>query len=176
LVLVNRDHAVSAEDFQDFLVRAWPTVPVSAIYDVYLHKTALQAIAEMFDSARTAGISGLFVSSGFRGYDHQRELYENPANQGFALPPGHSEHHTGLAADILIAGIGMHEMADTQEGRWLAENSHRYGLILRYPRGAEALTGIGFEPWHFRYVGREAAYYMFKNNLVLEEYIELLMR
>ena len=88
------------------------------------------------------------------------------------MPPGYSEHHTGLAADILIVGIGMAQMANTAEANWLANNSYRYGLILRYPQGAEDITGIQFEPWHFRYVGRPHAYFMMQGGLVLEEYIE----
>jgi D-alanyl-D-alanine carboxypeptidase len=174
LVLVNHDHPAPAYPDLSLIVRAWPTVPVSSIYDVYLHETALSAVAEMFDSARAAGIYGLFVSSGFRDFEHQYRLYDGGANGEFVMPPGHSEHHTGLAADILAAGISMHEFGTTPQGRWLAENSHRYGLILRYPQGKQYLTGIGYEPWHFRYIGREHASFMFENNLVLEEYIELL--
>jgi D-alanyl-D-alanine carboxypeptidase len=104
----------------------------------------------------------------------QSVLYNNGANSAFALPPGHSEHHTGLAADILIVGVSQAEMSNSAGGRWLADNSYRYGLILRYPQGATHITGIEFEPWHFRYVGRPHAYYMQQNNLVLEEYIELI--
>ena len=174
LALINRQHAISAEPDFSLLTSAWPAVPVSTIYGMYLHLTALRAVEEMFSSAREAGIGTLFVSSGFRGYERQTELYGGGANKAFVLPPGHSEHHTGLAMDILAVGIGMSEMANSAEGRWLADNSYRYGLILRYPDGAQDITGIEFEPWHFRYVGRPHAYFMRQNNLVLEEYIKLI--
>jgi D-alanyl-D-alanine carboxypeptidase len=173
LALVNREHA-AAEVCFSVLESAWPTVPVSTVYGMYLHPSALRAVGEMFNSARAVEVGSFFVSSGFRGFELQAELYDGGANSAFALPPKHSEHHTGLAADILAVGIPMGEMGSSAQGRWLAENSYRYGLILRYPRGAEGITGIQFEPWHFRYVGREHAYFMRKHGLVLEEYIALL--
>ena len=173
LALINRRHAVSAELGSE-LVPVWPTVPVSQSEEMLLHPMALQAVADMFDAARSTGVGSFFVSSGFRGYDTQAILYNNGANGAYALPPGHSEHHTGLAVDILAVGISQAEMGSSWEGRWLAENSYRFGLILRYPQGATHITGIEFEPWHFRYVGKPHAYFMRQNNLLLEEYIELL--
>lgn len=174
LALINRTHAIAAEASTNMLVSAWPTVPVSFIDGMYLHPTALQAVADMISSSRNAEVGSFFVSSGFRSQDTQTVLYDNGANRAFVLPPGHSEHHTGLAIDILATGISQSQMADSREGRWLADNSYRYGLILRYPEGATHITGIEFEPWHFRYVGKPHAYYMRQNNLVLEEYIELI--
>lgn len=174
LALINRNHAISTEPSSGSLVSAWPTVPVNFIEGMYLHPTALQAVADMISTARNADVGSFFVSSGFRGQQLQAELYNNGANGAFALPPGHSEHHTGLAIDILAIGISQAQMGNSIEGRWLADNSYHYGLILRYPQGATSITGIEFEPWHFRYVGRPHAYYMMRNNLVLEEYIELI--
>ncbi|MCL2356955.1 MAG: M15 family metallopeptidase [Defluviitaleaceae bacterium] len=171
LALVNREFAFAGAPA---VVPVWPTVPVMFVDGMDLHPSALAAIADMFESAGRADAGSLFVSSGFRGANTQAVLYDNGANAAFALPPGHSEHHTGLAADILITGVSQAEMANSPGGRWLAENSYRYGLILRYPQGATHITGIEFEPWHFRYVGRPHAYFMHRNNLVLEEYIELI--
>ena len=171
LALVNRQHPIQAKPHRGLLTGAWPTVAVSRVDDMYLHHSALYAVSAMFASARQADIAAFFVSSGFRSYDAQVLLYGDGSNSAYVQPPGHSEHHTGLAADILAPGVGMMEMANTPEGQWLAANSYRYGLILRYPEGATEITGIAFEPWHFRYVGRAHAYYMKRNNLVLEEYI-----
>ena len=88
--------------------------------------------------------------------------------------PGASEHQIGLALDIicneytsLTEGFG-----DTEAGKWLAENSYRYGFILRYPKGKEYITGIEYEPWHFRYVGVEAATVITKAGITLEEFWE----
>jgi len=172
LALINRMHAI--ETNTNMLVSVWPTIPVSFIDGMYLHPTALQAVADMISTSRNADVGSFFVSSGFRCQDTQAVLYNDGANRAFALPPGHSEHHTGLAIDILAIGISQSQMANSREGRWLADNSYRYGLILRYPEGVTHITGIEFEPWHFRYVGRPHAYYMRQNNLVLEEYIELI--
>jgi len=171
LSLVNRQHGIQNKPYGGLITGVWPTVAVSRIDDMYLHVSALRAVSEMFYSARQDDIAAFFVSSGFRSYDAQALLYGDGSNSAFVQPPGHSEHHTGLAADILAPGVGMMEMAYTPEGEWLAANSYRYGLILRYPQGATAITGIEFEPWHFRYVGRVHAYFMKHNNLVLEEYI-----
>jgi len=171
LALINRRYGLQYMPYSGLIVGAWPTVHVSRIDGMYLHESALRAVSEMFATARQEEIAAFFVSSGFRSYDAQMELYGDGSNSAFVQPPGHSEHHTGLAADILAPGIGMMEMAYTREGQWLAANSYRYGLILRYPEHATEITGIAFEPWHFRYVGRVHAYFMKRNNLVLEEYI-----
>lgn len=88
---------------------------------------------------------------------------------------GASEHHTGLAVDI----VGKRHQsldsaqADTKEAKWLNEHAHEYGFILRYPEDKEAVTMISFESWHYRYVGKEAAAFMRENNLCLEEFLEL---
>jgi len=171
LALVNRQHPIQYKPYGGILTGAWPTVAVSRVDDMYLHNSALRAVSEMFASARANDIASFFVSSGFRSYDAQTILYGDGSNSDFVQPPGHSEHHTGLAADILAPGVGMMEMAYSPEGEWLAANSYRYGLILRYPQWATHITGIAFEPWHFRYVGRVHAYFITRNNLVLEEYI-----
>ncbi|MCL2405510.1 MAG: M15 family metallopeptidase [Defluviitaleaceae bacterium] len=171
LALINRQHAMRYEPYSGHITGAWPTVAVSRVDGMYLHESALRAVSEMFATARQEDIAAFFVSSGFRSYEAQTDLYGDGSNSAFVQPPGHSEHHTGLAADILAPGIGMMEMGNTPEGEWLAANSYRYGLILRYPQHATAITGIEFEPWHFRYVGRAHAYFMKHSNLVLEEYV-----
>ena len=172
LALINRQHPARDEPDANLIISAWPTVPVSRVEGMYLHYTALMAVANMFESARAAGgMETFFVTSGFRDFYRQAYLYGD-GSSAYVMPPGYSEHHTGLAADILVMGLGMFEMADATEGQWLAANSYRYGLILRYPQGSEAITGGPFEPWHFRYVGRVHAYYMMRQGFVLEQYIE----
>jgi len=171
LALVNHQHPAPYDPAAYLLSAAWPTVAVSRIDGMYLHNSALRAVSELFASARAAEVGAFFVSSGFRNFYHQAYLFGDGSNSGYVMPPGHSEHQTGLAADILSVGISMSEFGDTPEGQWLADNSYRYGLILRYPRGAEAITGINYEPWHFRYVGQFHAYYMRQMDFVLEEYI-----
>ena len=174
MVLVNRYYYLSSEPNSSLLLSAWPTVPVSVVDGMYLHPSALAAVARMLDSARNNGIGSFFVTSGFRSFYHQNTLYNSGMDRAFVLPPGHSEHHTGLAADIQAVGVSMWELANSPQGQWLAANSYRYGLILRYPEGSEHITGVAFEPWHFRYVGVIHAHYIHRNGLVLEEYIERL--
>lgn len=92
------------------------------------------------------------------------------------MPPGHSEHETGLALDILCSeNMNMDSSQARMPGnQWLKKNCHRYGFILRYPKNKEKITGIHYEPWHFRYVGEEASRYMKKHGLTLEEFWERL--
>ena len=173
LELVNGGYAIAREPDMAFIVPAWPTAPVSA-RSVTLHETALEAVEKLFEAAREAQIGAYYVSSGYRSFAEQSEIYEATPNKSFVQPPNHSEHQTGFAADILATGISQSEMAASREGRWLAENAWKYGLLLRYPQGKQDVTGISYEPWHFRYVGQPHAWYCHQNNLCLEEYVEFL--
>jgi D-alanyl-D-alanine carboxypeptidase len=174
LKLVNREHRMSREPDRNLFVQAWPTVPVRATY-ITLHISALNAVSALFDVARNeSSIGTLLVGSGYRNFSRQEQIYNNSTNRDFVLPPGHSEHHTGLGIDISAVGIGMFEIGNTAEGRWLADNSWKFGLILRYPENRKDVTGVAYEPWHFRYVGQPHAWYMWENDMVLEEYLEFL--
>ena len=139
-------------------------------------------LQRMFDDARAAGLSP-FVRAGYRTWAEQEQIMESKVDellrQGWpeqaareeaartAAKPGHSEHQLGLAVDI-------NSQTDGGEGTlyaWLAENAWRYGFILRYPQGAEDVTGIGYEPWHYRYVGADAARAIHESGTTLEEYL-----
>ena len=87
--------------------------------------------------------------------------------------PGTSEHQLGLAVDIVAESYPVLDAGqeDTPEQQWLMANSYRYGFVLRYPEGKSYITGIGYEPWHYRYVGIEAAEQMYRDDLCLEEYL-----
>ncbi|MDU2292971.1 MAG: M15 family metallopeptidase [Peptococcus niger] len=128
---------------------------------------AQKAFNEMRSAAqREAGLN-LFVLSGYRNYAYQQWLYNSyRANVGdyadtFSAKPGMSEHQSGLAADIgdlRYPGATLEvSFENTDAGQWLAANAPRFGFILRFPKGQEAVTGYQYEPWHFRYVGRETA-------------------
>ncbi|MCL2562586.1 MAG: M15 family metallopeptidase [Oscillospiraceae bacterium] len=172
LKLVNRDRPISTGVGGTRLTTVWPALPVSTV-DVTLHETAKQAITDLFAAAERAGIHNLFIASGFRSDAEQRQLYENAADRSFVMPPGHSEHQLGLAADILSTD-DLISMTGSDEARWLAENAPRFGLIRRYPHDKQDITGVAYEPWHFRYVGRVHAWYMSTHDMVLEEYIQFL--
>ena len=155
---------------------------------------AYRALLDMLASARSEGLDPVIVSS-FRSVSRQTYLFDRQVqrhiNNGYSAEdafeaarrvvayPGTSEHNLGLAVDIVsnsYHGLTARQ-ADTAEGRWLAENSYRYGFVMRYPYYQQHITNIIFEPWHFRYVGVEAATEMFNRGLVLEEFVsELLAR
>ncbi len=142
----------------------------------------------MMDACRGAGLSPV-ICSAYRSYARQEELYQNKvarllaqgrsaedaeteAARTVALP-GTSEHQTGLAVDIVdMNNQNLDEsQEDTAVQKWLMEHSWEYGFILRYPSGRSDLTGIIYEPWHYRYVGREAAAEIHEQGVCLEEYL-----
>ena len=92
--------------------------------------------------------------------------------------PGHSEHQTGLAFDIACFrnGIYCDEIGDCEEVKWMDNNAHKYGFILRYPKGKESITGFDYEPWHYRFIGESYSSYCHNNNLTLEEYHQKLLK
>ncbi|MBQ8288718.1 MAG: D-alanyl-D-alanine carboxypeptidase family protein [Clostridia bacterium] len=98
----------------------------------------------------------------------------------YSCAPGTSDHQTGLAVDIIQHSLPsrfdslIQEFGETEAGKWLAANAHYFGFVLRFPEDKEEITGIIYEPWHFRYVGRTHAMAMYEKNLCLEEYVEYL--
>ena len=137
----------------------------------------LSAFEEMQAAALLDGIS-LFVASGFRDYDYQKELYEYYASYDgiemadtYSARPGYSEHQTGLAADINAADKSFE---GTPEAIWLDENCYKYGFIVRFPKGKDEFTGYEYEPWHLRYVGKEFANKIHEaGGISLEEYFDI---
>jgi LAS superfamily LD-carboxypeptidase LdcB len=150
--------------------------PLPSTYNPGLNSEAIAAFEVMKKAAAADGIN-LFIVSGFRSYSHQATLYKNyVARSGqaeadrFSARPGHSEHQTGLALDLNSASSSF---AGTKEAIWLANNSYRFGFIVRYPEGKEAITGYMYEPWHMRYLGIQNAAKVFNSGLCLEEYLNI---
>ena len=139
--------------------------------DTLLDEYVLAMLTILFDSAADMGFTQFRVTQGFRTHEYQQALFDNASNQDLVALPGHSEHQVGLAVDISYEGVNI---GNSVQGTWLMENSYRYGFILRYPQHKTEITGIPFEPWHYRYVGQPHAYFMTRNDLVLEEYINFL--
>lgn len=130
------------------------------------------AFDALIEGAAADGIE-IFLLSGYRSYALQDSLYQRYcAEDGQALAdtysarPGHSEHQSGLAIDVNSLSFAF---ADTPEGKWLAENAHTYGFIIRYAKEKEKETGYSYEPWHIRYLGDLAAV-IYHSGLSLEEY------
>lgn len=147
-------------------------------------KRAIEPLQQMIKDMKSQGISNVWAQSTYRSIDYQKRLYQNSVNKYLARGktqeeaenlteeyinrPGTSEHHLGLAVDFNNVKEGFE---DTKAYNWLQENASKYGFILRYPRDKEEITGIKYEPWHWRYVGQEHAEKMKNENLCLEEYV-----
>ncbi|MDF2676998.1 MAG: family metallopeptidase, partial [Bacillota bacterium] len=146
-----------------------------------LRKVAHDALKLLFDSAKEDGYE-LKARSGYRSYNTQSSLYKSyvasngqEAADKYSAKPGQSEHQTGLAIDITAASMNFQlddTFENTEEGKWVKDNAHKYGFIVRYPKGKESITGYSFEPWHLRYVGVELAKEVFESGFTLEEYFE----
>ena len=124
----------------------------------------------MFTAAENDGILHFTINRAYRSGILQQQLYEENGAD-YALPPGYSEHQTGLSLDI---GSIQGSMNRVIEGKWLAKNAAKFGFILRYPENKTNITGIAFEPWHFRYVGLPHSIMMAKKGFVFEEYLNYL--
>lgn len=153
-------------------------------YGRQLAKPAALAIVILAKAMRAEGAGDLVLNSGYRSfgeqtYVHNRQVqrYGLEAGEALAARPGYSEHQTGLAADISVLGQGcviQFCFGDTVGGKWLRENSWRFGFIVRYPKGKTPITGYDFEPWHLRYVGTALSRQMHKDGVtVLETFFGL---
>ena len=154
---------------------------------LFEEQTAI-ALEKLMAEAKSDGI-GIEVISGYRSEDYQQMLWEREINQhmgcgmdyasavaetGKTLAlPGCSEHGTGLAADLGTSGADDIEpnFHKTTAGKWLSRKASKFGFILRYPRMKEHITGIDFEPWHYRYVGRRPAEIITESGICLEEFL-----
>ena len=180
LILVNRDNPLP-EDYAPQLT--WLNNGLNRVRaDIY------EDLSAMLTAGTEEGLR-FVVASAYRDREYQQGLLEEDmailASAGYSrdeayreatrttMPPGCSEHETGLALDIVSLDNQRLEEAqeETPENIWLRENCWKYGFILRYPRGKEEITGIDYEPWHFRYVGRAAAEEITRLDLTLEEYL-----
>ncbi len=181
-VLVNRDYLMDKDYIPSDLVV--PTVRFS-FYGIceksYMRQVAASAIENMFTAAQGQGYY-LKVVSAYRSYARQQEIYtKNVTTRGktstdkVSAKPGSSEHQTGLAIDISTDTVGCAidaSFGQSEEGKWVAKNAHKYGFIIRYPKNKTNITGYEYEPWHVRYVGKHLATYLYKKHLTLEEYYE----
>lgn len=177
LILVNRDNYIPDNYEFDLTELANGEKVDSRIYP---------SLQDMFDDARAKGLH-LFVAAGYRTEEKQRQLLEEKTeayiNEGhsrskarelaeeWVAVPGTSEHQIGMAVDI--NADTKYSSRDSVYG-WLEKNSWKYGFIRRYPPDKTEITGVINEPWHFRYVGKEAAQEIYSQGICLEEYIEML--
>lgn len=136
-------------------------------------KEALDNYKLMYEAALKENIN-FIIFSAYRSYEKQEHLYfdVNLENDNFSARPGHSEHQTGLAFDISTSTHGLTEnFSLSLEYKWLKDNSYKFGFIERFPKDKVDVTKYEYEPWHFRYVGKEIAAVIYNNSYTLEEYI-----
>lgn len=188
-------HTLTDDAWKTLLVNPWNALPENFQVDLVSLKNGLQVDKRIYDDlnamlidCRAAGLQPI-VCSAYRDYAYQNRLYQNKiarlcaagydqvtaqkeAGRWVAIP-GTSEHQTGLALDIVSRDYQLldEKQADTAEQQWFMEHSWKYGFILRYPENKTEITGIGYEPWHYRYVGREAAAVIYESGQCLEEYL-----
>ena len=184
--IANKSRAFANPRYQpsDLRLVSVPTLPGRGQDERSLRAVLMPDPEKLVAAARAAGVT-LRVGSGYRSYATQASLFASYVRQHgeaaasrFSSRPGHSEHQSGLAVDF--AGADQTCWVDdcferTAAGKWLAAHAHEYGFILRYPKGKEKITGYQYEPWHFRYVGRELAGALQQSGLTMEEawpYIE----
>ena len=185
LVLVNFEHPIYEEPP---VVLVCDYLTANNVYcDPRRHanETAVKALNEMLLAAQEEGELHFIIASAFRYIWEQQMMWEgklaenpdygsDPYNDPVKLMPTNcSEHTTGLAFDILCDACPHSNPGyeNTPEAQWLAQNAHRFGFILRYPEDKQHITGVQYEPWHFRFVGKEAAEYIYAHSLCLEEYL-----
>lgn len=181
---------------------------------LYLEERTAAALLFMLAEMKAAGVTDIQVTSAYRSYERQRQLFQQYVNEeqrgiseeayeyfgteyiktnyldrgiqrltkddaekvvlSYSAYPGTSEHQTGLCVDFITSTMNgklNEKFATTEAFAWLKDNAYRFGFILRYPDGKESITGYSYEPWHYRFVGREAATDIHFGNLTLEQYL-----
>ncbi|MBE6818545.1 MAG: D-alanyl-D-alanine carboxypeptidase family protein [Ruminococcaceae bacterium] len=179
LLLVNYQYEIP-DDYEPDLV--------DGEYYARVDKRAAKSLQQMLDDCRAAGYQPLICSS-YRSLEEQARLYNNKVYQylksgstqvdaereaaQWVAAPRTSEHHTGLAVDIVDLGYQLLDEGQMETGtqQWLIKNCWKYGFILRYPLEKKKITHVHFEPWHYRYVGKEHAEKITKAGICLEEYL-----
>ncbi len=188
-ILVNKDNPIEADYQPQDLVVLRNVLPSSLVYvkgsEIEGNREAADALQTMFEAAKDDGITGWQISAGYRSYAYQQQLFDKQveayikdgktradaisATRLTVADPGTSEHHTGLAFDITVAGTIF---KGTKQQIWLHDNCWDYGFIIRYPEGKQDITGYVAECWHIRYVGVQHSKAMRDHDWCLEEYIQ----
>ena len=177
LVLVNKNNKLNENYIPNDLKK------ISLEYsteDKYLREEAKLAFEKLSKDAKKKNYT-IIAASAYRSFNYQEKLYNYYIEtKGIeyadlcSARPGHSEHQTGLAVDVMGSNHDYDNFEESIEFNWMKDNSHKYGFILRYPKGKEKITGFKYEPWHYRYVGTKVATIIYENNITLEEYYKTL--
>lgn len=164
LYLVNKEHKINTEstfELTNFRETSF-----------LLERNLIDDLEKLLNDAKEETDQKILIMSTYRTKEEQEKLYEE--NPRIAAPVNTSEHQTGLALDLYVYQKAQREFIDTKAGKWVHDNSWRYGFIIRYPFLKKHITGIRYEPWHIRYVGEPHAETMYKNKLTFEQYLQSL--
>lgn len=170
LILVNKQNTLSPDYTPVDLIETKDIIP-STKDSCLLRSIILPDLIDMYNDAKKVDIN-LVIVSGYRSYEKQIKTYEywvnavgKEAASKISAIAGASQHQLGTAIDFNSL---ENSFASTPEGKWLLNNSYKYGFILSYPEGCEEITGYSYEPWHYRYIGKNAAYitYTYFDNIL----------
>ena len=173
LMLVNKFNYLDENYAPDDIVK----VSVQFAYgDNEIKKEVYEKFRSMDNDAKKEGLY-LIITSSYRDYNFQKELWDSYANQkgdewadSVSARAGYSEHQTGYTLDIVTYNANMSSFETTDEFKWLQDNAYKYGFILRYPKDKEDITGYSYESWHYRYVGKDVATKIKKLGITFDEY------
>ncbi len=193
LVLLNKTHQSGASYCPPDLTKLDSELTLYG-KEIELRLYAAKAAEALVKELHAQGFTDIVVTSGYRSYSYQQSLFNTYIEQEkaahptwtdaqvreyvltYSAAPGTSEHHTGNAIDLISTNhVSLDEsFAQNPAYEWLQQNAHRFGFILRYPKDKTAITGYSYEPWHYRFVGADAATEIHERGLTLEEYLGIL--
>ena len=169
-LLVTLSHPLPHDWAPSTLVDLWSLRPRHFLLQpkaMLMDPRAAEAANALFAKAETDGLHDFAILSAYRDAAHQAILYAD-SRDGYVARPGSSEHQTGLCMDVGLFRRGF--SLDESHTAWLHAHCWEFGFVIRYPEGREDITGVPYEPWHLRYVGREAALQIRENGWTLEEW------
>ena len=172
-ILVNKNNKLD----KNYVPNDLELIDINYAYEnKYLRKEAKEMFEKLSKDAKKEGYR-IVATSTYRDYDYQDNLYKYYVKEKrkkyadlCSARAGHSEHQTGLAVDVAGSNDSYDDFEDSIEFNWMKENAHKYGFILRYPKGKEKITGFKYEPWHYRYIGIDIATEIYEKDITLEEY------
>ena len=186
---VVKDELLTLVNFENTIPKDWKVDLVQLNNGQSVDRRIYDDLIAMLQAAKSEGLNPLICSS-YRTNEKQEQLYQNKVSeylsQGYSkveasdkaafwvARPGTSEHQLGLAVDIVSTKNQRLDRSqeNTVEQQWLIQNSWKYGFVLRYPTNKNSITGVGYEPWHYRYVGKEHAKKIHELGVCLEEYVK----
>ncbi|MBO6159004.1 MAG: M15 family metallopeptidase [Firmicutes bacterium] len=185
LIVVNKDYEYVFPDTEDYLSLLYDQEGGNyylSSFEIQMTEPAASALHSMLGAYYDETLmEEILVLNGYRSPEESQALFDEDSDlngtihaEDYIMLPGHSEHHTGLATDLGNIITGEFIDSDDEVYNWLYEHAHEYGYILRYPQGKKLQTGIAYEDWHFRYVGIPAATDIYRTDLCMEEWVEMI--